>query len=108
MYFFDRDSVKTKQIFEGIAIKVFYGDQIMMVFVDLDAGAVVPEHHHKHEQMGYVFSGVLEFQIGDKTKICREGDSYLIPSNVLHSVKVLDEKPAKVLDIFSPPRKEYK
>ncbi len=108
MFFFDIDLMKTKQLFEGVTIKTVHGDRIMMSFVELEAGAIVPRHHHEHEQMGYIISGVLEFQIGAETKTCRAGDSYLAPSNIPHEAKVADEGPAKVLDIFSPPREEYK
>ena len=108
MYFFDMESVRTKQLLEGVTIKTVYGERIMMSFADLEAGAIVPEHSHEHEQMGYVISGVLEFRIGDETKVCRAGDSCLAPSNVLHGARVSDEGPAKILDIFSPPREDYK
>lgn len=108
MYYFDMNSVPEKELVEGVKIKVVYGEKIMLSFVDLDTGAIIPEHHHPHEQMGYVISGELAFDIGGEKKICRAGDSYLIPGNIPHSVKVSDDGPAKVLDIFSPPREEYK
>jgi quercetin dioxygenase-like cupin family protein len=108
MYYFDVDAVTPKQLVEGAQIKVIYGEKIMMSFVDLDPGAAVPEHQHPHEQMGYVFSGELEFNIGGETKHCQAGDAYLIPGNVVHSATVSKAGPAKVLDIFSPPREEYK
>ncbi len=108
MYFFDFDAVMKKQLLEGVNLKAVYGERIMMSFVELDAGAVVPQHSHEHEQMGYVISGELDFRIGDEQKICRTGDSYLAPSNVIHGVKVSDDGPAKVLDIFCPPREDYK
>jgi quercetin dioxygenase-like cupin family protein len=107
-YFFDLDHVQQKTLVEGVRMKAVFGDRIMMSFVDLDAGAVVPEHRHPHEQMGYVISGVLEFQIGDQKKLCRAGDSYLAPPDVLHQVTVSADGPARVLDVFSPPREEYK
>ena len=108
MYFFDLNSIQEKQLVDGVRLKAVYGEKIMMSFVELEAGAVVPEHSHEHEQMGYVISGELEFKIGDEIRICRTGDSYLAPSNILHCVKASENGPAKVLDIFSPPREDYK
>jgi hypothetical protein len=35
----------------------------------------------------------------------RPGDSYTIPRDVEHSLKVIE--PGEVLDFFSPPRKDY-
>ena len=107
-YFFDLEHVQQKILVEGVRMKAVSGERMMMSFVDLEPGAVVPEHHHPHEQMGYVISGILEFQIGDEKKICRAGDSYIMPSDVPHRVTVSDDGPARVLDIFSPPREEYK
>lgn len=108
MSFFDLESIASKQLAEGVSLKAVYGEKIMLSFVEAEAGAVVPRHHHEHEQMGYVISGEFEMTIGDESKICRPGDTYLAPSNVPHSVKVSDKGPIKVLDIFSPPREEYK
>ena len=108
MAFFDLGSIAAKQLAEGVSLKAVHGEKIMLSFVELEAGSVVPHHHHEHEQMGYVISGEFELTIGDETKTCRPGDSYLAPSNVPHSVKVSDKGPAKVLDVFSPPREEYK
>jgi quercetin dioxygenase-like cupin family protein len=107
-YFCDLEQVQQKTLLEGVRMKAVWGERIMMSFFDLDAGAVIPEHHHPHEQTGYVISGVLEFQIGGQQKICKTGDSYIIPSNTPHSVNVSADAPARVLDIFSPPREEYK
>ena len=108
MYYFDLDSVPEKQLLEGARLKTMYGEKIMMAFFDLDPGAIVPEHNHPHEQMGYVISGEVAFDIDGEKKICRAGDTYLIPGGISHSAKISDDGPAKVLDIFSPPREEYK
>lgn len=106
-YFFDLEHIQQKTLVEGVKMKAISGERIMMSFVDLEPGATVPEHHHHHEQMGYVISGVLEFEIGGQKKMCHAGDSYIAPSDVPHRVKVSDGGPARVLDIFSPPREEY-
>ena len=107
-YYFDMETVPVKPLVAGVRIKVVHGEHIMLSYVDLDAGAIVPEHTHPHEQMGYVLAGELEIEIGGEKKLCHAGDTYLIPSNIRHSVKVSAGWPANVLDIFSPPREEYK
>ena len=108
MYFFDLAEKQARTLVQGVFMKAVYGEKIMLAEVELEPGAVVPRHQHIHEQMGYVSAGELEFQIGDETKICRAGESYLIPSHVFHEVHVAPASPAKVLDVFSPPREEYK
>lgn len=108
MPYFDMDAVSEKELVAGARMKTIYGEKIMMAFFELDAGAAVPEHSHPHEQMGYVIAGELAFDINGEKKTAHAGDTYLIPSNISHSAKVSPEGPAKILDIFSPPREEYK
>jgi quercetin dioxygenase-like cupin family protein len=49
----------------------------------------------------------MEFTIGGETRIVRKGDGWMIPGGVMHSVRALEEG-ARALDIFSPPREDYK
>ena len=42
-----------------------------------------------------------------EARTIRPGDAYLIPSGVEHSATAVGG-PARALDIFSPPREEYK
>jgi len=83
-----------------------YGDRAMIVHVTLDPGATVPAHSHPHEQVGYVLSGKLSLPIGGVEHSLKSGDSYLIPSNVEHDA--VSAGGAEVIDVFSPPREEYR
>jgi len=107
MYFFDIENLKERQLSDGIKIRTAFGEKIMMSFVYFEPNSLVPEHTHPHEQMGTVMEGKFELIVNGNSKIVEEGDAYLVPSNVKHSAKSLDE-PAVALDIFSPPREEYK
>jgi len=57
--------------------------------------------------MGMVLEGEFELSIGDESRLVQEGDVYLVPSGVEHSARVL-ECQSRALDIFSPPREDYK
>ena len=105
--FFDVDKLQSKQSMEGVEIRVAYGEKVMMSYVNIEPNTTIAEHSHPHEQMGMSLEGEAEFTIGDEKKMVRPGQAYLIPSNVKHKVVTFD-KPVLVLDIFSPPRKEYK
>lgn len=107
MYFFDEADMKGRSIAPGVDIKVVFGEKAMMSFVDLAPGSSVPIHSHPHEQMGVVLEGEFEFIIGDEKRIVKKGDTYVIPSNVPHGV-IVGSVPSKALDVFSPPREEYK
>jgi quercetin dioxygenase-like cupin family protein len=79
---------------------------MMLIEVRLDAGAIVPMHTHPHEQTGYCSSGRLRFQIGHETRELGPGDCWMIPGDVPHEVTAIED--CVVIDVFSPPREEYR
>lgn len=56
--------------------------------------------------MGMIVEGDVEITIDGVKKLCKQGDLYHIPSNIQHSFKVISQPTVKLLDIFSPPKKE--
>ena len=107
MYFFDTENRTAKEIVPGIRIKTTWEDQMLLSMVDLDAGAVVPNHSHPHEQAGAVLSGVMTLTIAGEERTLHPGDSYIIPGGIEHSA-IGGPDGARVLDVFSPVREEYK
>ena len=79
---------------------------MMLIEVVLEKGAIVPLHSHPHEQVGYLVSGRFLFELGDEQRELGPGDSWLVPPNVLHQVTALE--PSLAIDVFSPPREEYR
>jgi quercetin dioxygenase-like cupin family protein len=106
-YFYYPSDRDYKELLEGVNARTFWGENLLLAVVDLDAFAVVPSHSHPHEQGGIVLQGELQFTIAGETRDLMSGDIYIIPSGVDHSV-IVGDTPAKILDIFSPVRKEYK
>ena len=96
-----------KELFPGARSRTFWGEKILLSYLDLAPGSFVPPHSHPHEQAGIVLAGDLEFTIGGETCMVKTGEIFIIPGGVEHSVKVGDA-PARALDIFSPVREEYK
>jgi quercetin dioxygenase-like cupin family protein len=94
-------------IFPGVHIRTAAAERMMLSVVELEAGSVVEEHAHPHEQVGVVLQGKAIFYIGDEQKTLQAGDLYRIPGGVRHRVVVL-EGPARALDIFCPVREEYR
>lgn len=107
MYFFAEADMKGRSIAPGVDIKVVSGDNAMLSFVTLTPGSSVPLHSHPHEQLGLVLDGEFVFVIGDERRVVKKGDTYVIPSNVLHGVPEVPVL-SKALDVFSPPRQEYR
>ena len=79
----------------------------MMSLVELEPNSEVSLHSHPNEQAGMVLEGEFLFEIGDESKVVKAGEYYVIPGGIEHSVKA-GGRPSKALDIFSPPREDYK
>jgi len=102
-----RSSVTPVEMLPGVVRRTLSeGERMMLVEVTLAQGVVVPLHTHPHEQIGYLASGRLLWELGDERLELSAGDSWLVPSNVPHQVTALE--PSVAIDVFSPPREEYR
>jgi quercetin dioxygenase-like cupin family protein len=81
------------------------GTNTMLARLVLKKGAVVPPHHHFHEQISHVIEGALIFHIDGKEVLVRAGEILCIPPHVPHAVDALEDSVA--LDIFNPPRQDW-
>lgn len=90
----------------GAMARTPYGQNIMLSYLELAEGAVVPRHQHPHEQAGMLYKGRMELTIGDRAQVCDPGELFIIPPNTPHSARPVDG-PAVVLDVFSPVREDY-
>ena len=106
-YYFDPSEVRRRQLAPGFTVRTIWGEKTMMSLVEISPNSSVPNHAHPHEQSGIVLQGEFEFTIGGETKQVRQGDAYVIPGGVEHSL-VASDGWALALDIFSPPREDYK
>lgn len=105
--FFDVDKLEQKQTADKVNIRIAFGEKLMISYVNIEANATLDEHSHPHEQMGLFLEGEAEFTIGDETQHMKPGMGFLVPPNVKHKV-VTSDQPIVVLDIFSPPREDFK
>ncbi|MGE3317481.1 MAG: cupin domain-containing protein [Planctomycetaceae bacterium] len=90
----------------GCRMRTPHGEHLMLSYLEMDEGAVVPLHSHPHEQGGMLVKGRVELTIGDEVRICEAGSLFLIPPNTPHKAVAVGG-PAVVLDVFSPVREDY-
>ena len=83
-----------------------HGDEATLAAIELEPGAVVPEHAHLNEQTGILVSGSLTFTIGGETKEVRPGAMWVIPAHTPHSV-VVGPDGASLVELFAPPRADW-
>ncbi|MDR3629121.1 MAG: cupin domain-containing protein [Desulfocapsaceae bacterium] len=65
----------------------------------------VPFHKHPNKQSGYVISGKYRIVFGKNDQVIGPGDSYTLSRDVEYRIEIIDQ--GQVLDVFSPPRKDY-
>ena len=106
MPFIDIKSIPAQEVCPGCRLRTPYGENLMLSYLEMDEGAVIPLHDHPHEQGGMLLEGKLQFTLGDETRIVEAGAMFIIPPGVPHTVVAIDG-PALVLDVFSPIREDY-
>ncbi len=74
--------------------------------VEVEPDAELPEHR-LNEQFGLVVQGSVIFRVGDEERSLGPGGIWCIPSTTPHTVTA-GEAGAVVIDIFSPPREDWK
>ena len=106
-YFIDASDRKPMELASGVRTRTFWGEQMLLSLVEIDANSEAPLHTHPHEQGGIIIEGELEMGVDGEVKLLKPGDMYIIPGNVEHYAKAYAVK-AVALDIFSPVREEFK
>ena len=92
---------------DGIQIKTLVlGEATLMTEFKLSKSALVPRHSHPYEQTGYLISVNILLHIEEKKYEMKKGDSWCIHKNSSHQADVQED--SIVLEIFSPPREDYK
>lgn len=82
-----------------------YNDQLMVVEVAFEEGAVGAPHQHPHIQASYVAGGSFEVTIAGRTEVLTKGQSFIVPSNAVHGCRALE--PGLLVDTFTPMRAEF-
>ena len=104
MPFYELKDIQEIPLVNGITIKAVYGKNVSVSFLEFPAYSTIPPHAHPNEQIGIVTDGALHYTIDGESKLCPAGAAFVIPPNALHSARVVSDTPAKLIDVFAPPR----
>jgi len=108
--FFNLDDLSqgiARNLAEGVSTRIFPGDQAMLSVVRLEPGSYSDEHSHPQEQWGVILEGSgVRIQNGKEYAVSA-GDFWRTPGDIVHAFRA-GSNGAKLLDIFSPPREEYR
>jgi quercetin dioxygenase-like cupin family protein len=99
--------VSPQEIWEGVTGRALHGERLTLALVELEADAVVPEHSHDNEQVGILVEGSFEMRVGDESRTLARGDTWCIPPDVPHEVRVGPEG-AVVVEVWVPGREDWR
>lgn len=94
-----------ERITDKISRRVAAGEQGMIVWWSIKAGAHAAAHKHPHEQIVWMLKGKMEFRLGSERRVCGAGDIAVIPGGVEHEAWFPED--TEVIDVFAPPREDF-
>lgn len=104
------DEVPYEEVREGLKRKIVFTETLMTVLLDFTDGPweqPEPYHAHPHEQTSYIAQGEILFYCeGEKEQILKAGDMFAVASGLKHTIQ-LKSKQARLIDSFSPIRKDF-
>lgn len=84
---------------------LLHTEELMMVEFAFEDGGVGAPHSHPHVQASYVAEGRFEVTIDGERTVLAAGDSFIVPSGVVHGVKALEN--GRLIDSFTPRRSDF-
>ncbi len=74
-YFMYKESI-LEDLGDGVSRRILsYSDNMMVVEVQFEKGAIGAIHNPPHEQCTYILDGVFEFNVDGNKKILKTGDT---------------------------------
>jgi quercetin dioxygenase-like cupin family protein len=87
-------------------LRMVAGDDLMISWSDIKAGVHVPRHSHANEQITWLRSGRMDFQIGDEpVRSCDAGAVVHVPAGTPHETWYREK--CEILEVFTPPRYDF-
>ncbi|MFA9516142.1 cupin domain-containing protein [Halopenitus sp. H-Gu1] len=83
------------------------GENVTMQHFRIESGALIEEHSHPNEQVGFLFEGELVFFGDGEERVVEAGDGFFIPGDEPHGVENRTDSPAIGAELFSPPRDSF-
>lgn len=104
--FFKEVNNQWERVDQGITRQITgFNDNLMMVKVKFDKGAIGYEHDHFHSQSTYVASGKFKISIDGQSKVLEAGDAFFVNPNLKHGAECLEA--GILIDVFNPVRNEF-
>ncbi|HWB32113.1 MAG TPA: cupin domain-containing protein [Acidobacteriaceae bacterium] len=99
------DNVPREELTPLITRQVIHTPSLTMLRIHFRKGAVLPMHHHVHDQLTTVLSGRLRLESEGNTVELGPGELARMGSDVPHAVEALEDTIA--VDVFTPARTDW-
>lgn len=76
------------------------GREVLQARVDFAPGAYFPRHTHPGEEIIYVLSGTIEYEIAGKLTTVKAGDVLFVPNGVVHAARNVGDTSASELATY--------
>jgi quercetin dioxygenase-like cupin family protein len=90
------ESLPEEKIGDKISRKILVGDKEMVVFWKMKAGARAAMHQHPHEQIFWMLSGRMDFDLAGEQRTCVAGDLGVIPGNTPHEAYFPEDRRSSI------------
>lgn len=98
----DRES---NEVTDGVYLtQLAAGERMSLQYARVEPGAVVDEHSHENEQIGYVISGRITLITDDDEVELGPEDSYVVNADEPHAFANRGDETVVAVDLLSPPR----
>ena len=104
--FVDVHAIAPNRIWDGVVGRTVHAERVTMTLLELAPNALVPEHGHEQEQVGFLVEGEMTFIVGAETRRLGPGGTWRIPADVPHWVEAGPDG-AVVFEVFAPIRDDW-
>lgn len=99
------DEISEEQVTEEMSRRMIVGERQMLTVWRIKKGAHSAAHKHPEEQIFWILSGSIEFEIDGQRRKCGPGDVGVIPGDTVHEAWFLED--VEMANLFSPVRRDY-
>ncbi len=90
----------------GFRGRAVHGAAMTIVRWEIEAGALMPEHAHPHEQIVCLIDGELELTVGGESQTMTPGTFAVVAPDTPHSGRAVTS--CRVVDCFHPVRDDMR
>jgi quercetin dioxygenase-like cupin family protein len=94
-----------EHVTDQMSRRMIVGDRQMLTVWNMKKGSHSAAHRHPEEQIFWILSGCIEFEIDGQRRRCGPNDIGVIPGNTVHEAWVLED--VEMANLFSPVRNDY-